>query len=293
MTRLCALALCLLSFVLPAGADVADDVVAQVLANVAKVRAADPQAVPMAFWDFDGTIVKGDVSEGLEENGKVLFKGLVQRTIEEGLSPVYAKGSGLALYQKDYLRMQEIGRWLAWPYNAQIYPGVPVAKLDEFCRREFDAVYRRWYFRFSVKVLKALEAAGVENYIGSGSPELFVRNAAESLGIPRSRFRGIRVVENGGRMTTQIVYPISFGEGKVETVRELILACPHAVAVAGFGNSYTTDGYFLRYIATQPSLPGGAKGTAVMINGGETKKGFSEHFILLDETEVVGRQGSL
>jgi len=40
----------------------ADGVISRVLDNVAKLKAADPQAVPMAFWDFDGTIIRGDVS---------------------------------------------------------------------------------------------------------------------------------------------------------------------------------------------------------------------------------------
>ena len=283
------LGLCLSSFVLPAAADNADDVIARVLESVAKVKAADPEAVPMAFWDFDGTIIKGDVSEGLTENGKQVFKGLVQRTIEAGLSTVYPKDGGWAQYQKDYPRLCEIGLWLGWPYNAQIYAGVRSAQLDAFCRDEYAAVYRKWYFAFSVKVLKALEAAGVENYIVSASPELYVRNAAESLGLPRERFRGIRVAECGGRLTTQLIYPVPYGEGKVENVRELVLACPHGVAVAGFGNSYHTDGPFLRYIATQPSLPGGIRATSVMINGGQPRPGFTEHFKTIDEKDVVGR----
>jgi len=37
---------------------------ADMLENVAKIKAADPTAVPMAFWDFDGTIIKGDLSKG-------------------------------------------------------------------------------------------------------------------------------------------------------------------------------------------------------------------------------------
>ena len=47
----------------------AEPIVKQILENVRRIKAADPAAVPMAFWDFDGTIIKGDVSEGLEEKG--------------------------------------------------------------------------------------------------------------------------------------------------------------------------------------------------------------------------------
>ena len=270
-------------------ADLADDVIAQVSANVAKLKAADPEAVPLAFWDFDGTIIKGDVSEGLEENGKQLYKGLIQRTVEEGFSPVYAKETGWRQYaETDYPRLKQLGYWLAWPFNAQIYEGVESAKLDDFCRREFDRVYPKWYFRFSVKVFKGLAAAGVENYVISGSPEAFVRNAAASLGIPREHIRGIRVTETGGRMSTQLVYPMPFSEGKVENLREFVAAQAHGVAVAAFGNSYYNDAPFMRYVATQPALPGGAKGTAVMINGMKLRPGYEEFFIKTTETEVVG-----
>ena len=276
---------------LPSWADNADAVIVQVLENVAKLKAAKPEAVPMAFWDFDGTIIKGDVSEGLTENGRQVFKGLVQRTIEAGLSTVYAKDGGWEQYHdKDYPRLVEIGRWLGWPYNAQIYEGLRSSVLDDFCRAEYAAVYSKWYFAFSIKVLRELEKAGVESYIVSASPEAFVRNAAETVGIPRERIRGIRVAEPGGRMSVQLLYPIPYAEGKVENVRELVLSRPQGVAVAAFGNSYSTDGAFLRYVATQPSLPGGAKGTAVMLNGGAPRPGLSEHFIRIDENDVVGEQ---
>jgi len=286
-----ALVLLLLSAAFPiaALADLADDVIARIAANVAKVKAADPQAVPMAFWDFDGTIVKGDVSEGLDEGGRPAFKGLMQRTIEEGFSPVYAKDGGWPAYQKDYVRLLELGHWLAWPFNAQVFEGVPSAKLEEFCRREHAAVYSKWYFAFSTKVFKALTKAGVENYVISASPEVFVRGAAEQLGIPRDHIRGIRVAETGGRMTTQSVFPMPYSEGKIQILREFVGACPHGVAIAAFGNSYYNDAPFMRYVVTQPELPGGAMGTAVMINGMKMRPGYADYFIKTDETEVVGK----
>ena len=267
----------------------AKPIIQQVLANVKLIKAADPAAVPMAFWDFDGTIIKGDVSEGLVENGETRFKGLVQRTIEEGFSSVYRPEDGWKRYREaDYPRLNEIGRWISWPYNAQIYAGTRVADLDAFCVREYERVYRKWYFTSSLAMLRALEKAGVENYVVSASPELFVANASATLPLPRERLRGIRVRLSAGHVTTDVVYPLPMGEGKVEVVRELVLSRQHGVAVAGFGNSYSTDGAFLRYIATQPSLPGGAKGTAVMVNGGKVVPGYTEHFICVDQDEVTG-----
>ena len=270
----------------------ADRIVARVLENVAKIKAEQPEAVPMAFWDFDGTIIRGDISEGCEfVGGKLnkLYKGLIERTIESGLCTVYpAEGGWDRYWNHDYARMKEIGRWLAWPYNAQMYYGQSVAALDAFCEAECERVYRKWYFASSMKIFRALEKAGVENYVVSASPELFVKNTAKSLGIPACRCRGIRVVLDGDRVTTKVVHPVPNGEGKVENVREFVLARPHGVAVAAFGNSYSTDGAFLRYVALQPALPGGAKGTAVMINGGKVVPGYTEHFITVDQEEVVG-----
>ena len=272
-----------------AGEDHAKQITERILQNVAKIKAAAPDAVPMAFWDFDGTILKGDITEGLEENGVVRYNGIVQRTTEAGLCPVYRGEAGWRQYvERDYPRMNAIGRWLAWPYNAQMYAGESVAAIDAFCEAECEAVYRKWYFTSSLEMLRALEAAGVENYIVSASPELFVRAAAKSLALPRGRFRGIRVELNGDRVTSNVVHPVPYGEGKVENIRSIILSRPNGVAVAAFGNSYSTDGAFLRYVATQPSLPGGAAGTAVMINGGKTVKGYTEHFITVSQSETVG-----
>ena len=270
----------------------ADEIVARVLANVAKIKAACPQAVPMAFWDFDGTIIRGDISEGVEvvDGQRVkLYKGLIERTIESGLNSVYsANGGWEQFWNRDYPRLEEIGRWVAWPFIAQMYHGQSADKLDAFCEAECEKVYRKWYFTSSMKIWQALEKAGVENYVVSASPEIFVRNTAKSLGVPSCRCRGIKVEIDGGYLTAKVVYPIPNGEGKVENVRELVLARPDGVAVAAFGNSYSTDAAFLRYVATQPSLPGGAKGTAVMINGGKVVPGYTEHFVTVTQAEVVG-----
>ena len=268
----------------------ADGIVRRVLENVAKIKAADPAAVPMAFWDFDGTIIKGDVSVGrVTEDAPMLYSGLVKRTIEEGFAPMYDRRDGWRkFWDEDYQRFKEIGRWLAWPYLAQMLHGSNERELDAFCAAEYERVYRKWYFASSVKILRALEKAGVENYIVSASPETYVRNAAATLNLPRERFRGLRVEIAAGYLTDRFVYPMLCGEGKVECVRELALGRPHGVPVAAFGNSYSTDGDYLRYVALLPTLPGGAKGTALMINGGKVVPGYTEHFLQAEQDETMG-----
>ena len=262
-------------------------IVAEIRANVAKLKAASPDAQPRAFWDFDGTIIRGDCTEGLVENDRVVYRGLAAETILAGLSPVYSGDAGLRQFEADYPRLCAIGRWLGYPFVAQIYDGVEAERIDAFCKRKFIENYAAWYFSASMEMLGELERAGVENYVISASPEVYVRNAADTLGLPRERIVAIRVEIDGGRMTTRVLHPVPYGPGKVENVRRLVLARPHGVAVAGFGNSYSTDGAFLKYIADQ-HLPGGAKGVSVMINGGTPKPGYEGCFWLVKQAKVRG-----
>ena len=76
-------ALLISAMTLSAAENHADSVVAEVLANVAKLKAAMPDAVPMAFWDFDGTIIKGDVSEGLGEGESDALDAFCARKVSQ------------------------------------------------------------------------------------------------------------------------------------------------------------------------------------------------------------------
>ena len=264
-------------------------VVARILENVRKVRAADPEAVPMAFWDFDGTLIRGDSSIGTAVDKAVRYRGLLRAAIEEGFLPMYRGADGYRKWWGDYTRMMEIGPWLAQGYDAQMFTGVSAAELDAFCRKTIrEERMDRWYFASSMAIWKALDEAGVENYVVSANIDALVRNMASTLGVSADRIRGTRTELDGGRWTTRLLQPIPYGEGKADLVRNLVRACPHGVAIAAFGNSYETDGAFLRHVATQPSLPGGAVGTAMMINGKNPVPGFREHFICVEQSAVVG-----
>lgn len=265
-------------------------VVEQVLGNVVKMRAADSNVVPMAFWDFDGTIIKGDIGDGLLIDGQVAYRGLVDEVILGGFNPIYRGEEGVRQWRDDYHRMAKIGAWLSQGFDSQMFAGVSAEELDAFCVKTIaEKRYADWYFASSMAIWKALAEAGVENYVVSASIEALMRNTASTLGIPRDRVRATRVVLEGGRWTTKVVQPIPYGEGKVDAVQEIVRTRPHGVAIAAFGNSYSTDAPFLRYVATQPSLPGGAQGTAMMINGGKTVPGYSEHFICVEQDAVQGR----
>ena len=268
-------------------------VVDRILDNVRKIRSADSVAVPMAFWDFDGTIIKGDSGFGLTENGEVRYRGLIQEAIEAGFVSRYRTADGYRRWQRDYERMAEIGAWLSQGYDAQMFAGASAAELDAFCERKIrESRMTDWYYASSVAIWKALSEAGVENYVVSANVEALVRNVSSTLGVPPDRVRGARVELEGGRWTTRLVQPIPHGEGKAEIVRGLVCERPHGVAIAAFGNSCSTDGAFLRHVAEQTKLPGGAKGTAVMINGRCLGLDSCDGFMRVEQKATVGRPSS-
>ena len=265
----------------------ADGIIREILANVEKVKAARPDAVPMAFWDFDGTIICGDISTGHSVAGRQVYQGMIAYSAEAGFSPVFKSGAAVEEYLEGMYRRlgKDVGRWISWPSLGQVFHGADAVKLEEHCRDYAQRVLKDWYFTSSVKIMRALEKAGVENHIVSGSPDIFVKAAGVAAGVPRLKSVGIRQRVAGGRLTTRLEYPLSMNEGKVECIREVINACPGAVAVAAFGNSYWTDGPFMRYVA-EGQLPGGAKAVAMMINGGTPPPEYAGLFRLVEQSET-------
>ena len=264
------------------------EIIAEITALVAKLKATDADAVPMAFWDFDGTIIKGDIGEGFREDDGRGYRGMIESSILAGLTSVYKGEAGVRQWRADYRYMAKIGAWLSQAFDVQMYVGTCAGDLESFCAKRIrEEGIAGWYFASSMAIWRALERMGIENYVVSANIEPLIRGVAPSLSISRERVRASLTEIVGGRVTTKILYPIPFGPGKVEAVREFVSARPHGVAIAGFGNSYGTDGHFLQYICSQP-LSGGAKPLAVMINGGPEPKGFQGLFKLVNQQEICG-----
>ena len=266
-----------------------EQTIRDILENVRKLKTARPNAVPMAFWDCDGTLISGDISTGHSVNGRQVYSGMIVKAAEGGFSSILKDGAEAERFMTDkYPEIGNIGRWLSWPMLVQLFHGADAAALEAHCRRHAESVLKPWFFASSMDIMSALEKAGVENYVISGSPDIFVKAACTAIGSPRERIVGIRVRIAGGRVTTQIEYPLSMNEGKVECIREIINARPNAVAVAAFGNSYWTDGPFMRYVAVN-RLPGGSKGVALMINGGEPPEEYKGLFRCVEQSKTMHR----
>lgn len=227
-------------------------------------KSPDTNTVFLAFWDFDGTILKGDCSEGLTVNAKAVYAGLAQVTIEHGLSAVYPRDGGFTNFWADYTNMDaRIGHWLAYPFIPQMLRGARAEEVLELSQAHFAQTLSNYLMASSVKLIRALERGGVECHILSASADLFVKGAAKSLELPAAHFHGIQVQIRDGRLTEQLVYPVTWNLGKRDRLEKIVAETeqrpnhPKVFVLAGFGDSYNTDGPFLRSIATQ-TLPAGA-----------------------------------
>jgi phosphoserine phosphatase len=259
--------------------------------NVAAVGSTN--SIFVAFWDFDGTVLDGDCSEGLIRNSQSVYPGLAQKVIESGLSPLYGGTNGFTTFWQDYQGMDErIGHWLAYPFIAQMMRGARADDIAALATRHFQATLRRHYFASSLAIMRDLQANGIEIHIVSASPELFVRGAAQSLDIPPERIHGIRTVQRCGLVTEELAYPVTWADGKRERIQEILreigLRTPgHTVyVIAGFGNSYGTDGPFLKWIEEQ-TLPSGHP-ISFMINGGPEPEPYRGLFRRMVQSAVIG-----
>jgi phosphoserine phosphatase len=244
--------------------------------GILKTLSDTSAVVFLAFWDFDGTILKGDCSEGLTEGGKPMYPGLAQVAIERGLSALYPPEGGFARFWTDYTNMDaRIGHWLAYPFIPQMLRGARADDVLQLSQAHFAGTMSNYLMASSAHIIHALEAGGVECHIISASADLFVKGAAGSLGLPVQHIHGIEVQTRDGRLTEELVYPVTWNIGKRDRVQKIVAELerqpnhPKVFVLAGFGDSYNTDGPFLKHIATQ-TLPGG-KPIAVYYDGSATE----------------------
>ena len=265
----------------------------EAILNDARGTNSGASAVFLAFWDFDGTILKGDCSEGLKAGERTVYPGLAEVAIENGFSELYPRDGGFARFWSDYTNMDtRVGHWLAYPFIPQMLRGARAEEVLRLSQAQFAGTLSNYLMASSVKIIRALQQGGVESHILSASADLFVKGASQSLGIPAGHIHGIEVRTRDGRLTEELVYPVTWNEGKrrrLMQITEEIEREPgkkRVFVLAGFGDSYSTDGPFLKFIATQ-SLPAG-KPIAVFYDGGAEPSEYKGLFYQARHSATVG-----
>jgi phosphoserine phosphatase len=155
----------------------------------------------------------------------------------------------------------QVGHWLAYPFIPQMLRGAKADDVLRLSQSHFANTLSNYLMASSVKIIRALARGGVESHIISASADLFVKGAAQSLSIPPSHIHGIEVRARDGLLTEEVLYPVTWNIGKRERLQQSCAEVEKQTGrkvfvLAGFGDSYNTDGPFLKFIATQ-SLPAG------------------------------------
>lgn len=245
----------------------------------------------LAFWDFDGTILKGDCSEGLRENGEEIFKGLVELGILKGYAKEFKGKEGVAAFWKKYREMEAIDKKAAYIFLPQIFAGNREEVILDLAKEHFQNMLKNYYFSSSIRILEKLEALGIKSYIISASAHFFVKGMSGTLPIGSDCLYGIEVEIENGIVTPKEISPVTYADGKREKLIQIVenileeKKADKVFVLAGFGNSFHTDGPFLKYIAEQKMETG--KAVTVMINGGDAPTEYKDIFKEVNFSETI------
>lgn len=238
-----------------------NEIVDGIIKEKQRIEMECPDCVFLVFWDFDGTIFKGDCSEGYATDD-LQYSGLVEKFILDGYSNLSSSQRGVSQYLETYRKLDETkGHTVAYVYLPTLFAGQREADMVLRSEQYFDREYHRYYFHDSYHAIQKFEKNGIQNFIISASADFFVKGAASSLGLDPSRFRGIRMQTKNGILTEQPVLPVSYAEGKEAIMKEIIGRFDKTAVLGAFGNSYHTDGNFLRAASKNYNA------VSVMING--------------------------
>lgn len=243
----------------------------QLKAEIAETEECKSGCIFLSAWDFDGTILKGDMAEGLKEGERVVYPGLQQLAVDQGWSRTYRPGSFQKFLADRSVIEEKEGHLAALSMGLKIFRGVPVMRLESLASSHFEKVLSRYYFRSSISILENTKKAGIVPCILSASPHVFARSAAATVGVPRENIYAMETEIVRGFMTDKIVEPVPYAKGKAQRLEMIVenlqkTTGRRVFVVAAFGNSFRSDSYFLQWTLDQ-KLPRG-HALAVMINGG-------------------------
>lgn len=222
---------------------------------------------PVAIFDFDNTVVRGDTgslfyldmveslrldveSAGLRRALDVLGDGAADRVLDR-MRDGDADGARDAMIRL-YLRVYDKGGMhLSHPWVARVFAGIAEGDLRAWARslaeRQRDAEERCICYEFegyrpsvylqgvrpypeSVDLLERLRARGFENHVVTGTFGPVVEEFCGAFDLAVDRVHGMRTVVEDGVCTDVLIPPHTVGGGKLDVVRERIGRRPRFVA---------------------------------------------------------------
>lgn len=206
-------------------------------------RAKKECKTPVTFWDFDGTIIDGDVTEGL------VLISITQVLIDLGLSSCFSPGTFPELQKQLIQYNVNRAQGLALPLT--IFNGLEVKIIHNVARQLFDDTYFQFYWKKCVQLLKYLNILGVKNYIVTASPTLFVEPVKYQL--PITEVIGVEVKYNknkyGENILTNKIIQLPYNLEKRKLIENFLLKNDDYLPILGVGNTINGDYPFLTFLA--------------------------------------------
>lgn len=220
------------------------------------ILSSQPKTHFVSFWDFDGTIIDGDISEGKKTDHRHgRYHGMVHRSIFSGLIDTYASGEkGIADFFRDYRGDLESYYYLGGLYSNLSFERK--SQIQQLTRDTYEEV-KKHFFDFSLDFLMFLFKEDIESYIISASPHIFVEEACEHLPVKREHIFGINLDEKDGKKVDPI---FNYREGKRERALNILQTHPHAFPILAVGNDWTADGSMIKLVCEKG-------GFGILING--------------------------
>jgi phosphoserine phosphatase len=228
---------------------------------------------PVAAFDFDNTVVRGDTGsefyldvvealalrdgdEGLRRVIDVLGDGErvldLLRRAREGRAPMEDfRAAMIGLYLRVY---DAKGIHAAYPWVTRVLAGMPEAearlRARRLAERDRDTPFelfrlpaenggRSLYcrgakpFEEAADLIAALAARGVEVHVVTGTCGIVVEEHVKAFGLAVTRVHGMELETDGGVLTDRVVPPPTVGGGKLDRVRARIGRRPSFVAGDG------------------------------------------------------------
>jgi len=243
-----------------------DPAVNRFLASHGRGSAGPP---PLAVFDCDGTVIRGDIGESMfyfqiehfhfRTSPADVWRAHPRRDRLGDLFDALARHDGAE--RRDRPEFEEFaGMLLDWYYGGiaagrvaeacadivRLFAGHTVEEVRAIARATFAGelsspfLTRRLggrntsrgarYLRESVELLRALAARGFEIWAISGSNTWSVEPVFDRLGVPRTRVIGIELEAVAGTLSDVPVVPVPIREGKVAALRQRTPEVPLLVA---------------------------------------------------------------
>ncbi len=219
------------------------------------------------FTDFDGTIIYGDITDGIEdlsiENDTIRngYHGLIRLSIEKGYLNNYKGKEGFRDYWQHYTDLiknhqeEESTRFMGEQFINLNHE--QKKKIEKLAQEYFTEILHHKFFLSSLNIIDELVSSGIKVYVISASPDIFVKQASYVFPSGTDSISGVDLEEEG-------VDFFNYAEGKVKRmhcfIRKKEESGKKVFVIGAMGNSWSSD-----YPMIQESIKLG--GIGIMING--------------------------